>query len=214
MNEYRLALLRLSATIEAVFNGINEPITCAKRCSACCFEPVYSTQTEVRLMLKAVHEGDTPFTMDELRTRVESWVLHFTTGGFDKHERVDAHEYRAAHIRCPMLHGKKDFRSSCGVYDDRPAGCRMHYTRMERTGCEDLEKRKHQDYVDVGGSAEHIPPLLDSLLNLGFAAREAEDGGAVVTDHLGVLLAQALDIPCPDSATRRADHIPARPSNE
>ena len=202
MSEYHLALLHLSETMDAVFESTKEPITCQKRCSSCCFEPVYVSQPEINLMLKAVDDGATPYTREELFAATEAWVKTFVSAGFLTQERVSAHDYRAAHVRCPLLFGKKDYRGTCGVYDVRPAGCRMHFTRGERTGCEDLEKRKDQKYIDVVGTAMQARPIADALINIAMKARDEQEGGGVASDHLGIMLAQALGIPCPDSAAR------------
>lgn len=194
------ALNDLTVTVSTVFKHSDQPPpTCGANCGACCYEPVYATWAEATLIISTIRSlpnGEAGIKMVKLS--VQHWIKAFEESDLHHQDRPKAIEYRRLFLACPFLTADQN----CDVYAVRPGGCRMHFTNGDPSWCGNLEKRTEQSYVDVEGTALVIPPLLDAIMAL---AREAiaidpEAEG----DHLGVMLAEVLDLnPEPSGARTR-----------
>lgn len=152
------------------------PVACrGAGCSWCCSEPVYATKAEAKLLAHRVRELP---TLE--RQRIEVDLLRvlglLQASPLWSQELPAATEYMRLQLPCPLL--TADGR--CGVYEDRPAGCRMHFARKPpEPYCADVEYRPHQQHIATGLYAK------DKLLAV------AAHGDADF-DHLVVLLANEL----------------------
>lgn len=175
--------------------------TCAKGCSACCYEPVYAERSEAQLLASAVLRLPADVRARVL-VRAKAWATRFRASPLLKEERPAVMAYRALRLPCPLLEG-----GECLVYDDRPFGCRAHVAFGPREGCEDDAKRPDQVFME---NNDFMAGAITAL-----AAGLARDGRAeLLMDHLGALLAEAMLGERVESEARRLLRLTFEPEKQ
>ena len=116
--------------------GIVPP--CGKGCAWCCRLPVHATEPEGALAAKYIEENFKTKDKSVVIGRMRGWLSWYKESGL-----------RSERVECPFL---KD--SSCSIYDVRPMGCRVHYSKDA-----DCCRRAME-----AGSLFYEPPLVDEVL--------------------------------------------------
>lgn len=149
---------------------------CQKGCNACCDEAAYADKNDIAAML-AILPAD---QIEALKLRVLEW-MQSTTEVRHTEELIDAHKYRSLKITCPMLSPETGL---CLAYECRPMGCRTFAAIGNPEHCKQPE-RKHQKFVVFNKKTEY------AIMREYFLQCLQYDG-AIVMDHIGVLLFEAL----------------------
>lgn len=144
------------------------PVTCARGCSACCYEPVYVYEKEARHLF----DGIPAEHLEEVKAKVVEWHKQFISSAVFQAKEPGVVDYLRLRLPCPLLH-----ENQCLVYDRRPTGCRLHLALGPKTLCENLNKRLTQRYAQSPEGSTMV----------GVAALEACKG-RLEADHLGVFL--------------------------
>lgn len=142
-------------------------VTCQRGCSACCWEPCYTSPAEARLALSKVPAPERADVVQ--RTRL--WLAKAQKSGILEVPEPHVMAYKAVGLACPLL---KD--NLCLTYAHRPFACRSHCA----VGPSDLCRinRLNQTYT-------HSPEMVWSTGCDIFM-------GSGAGDHLGVWLARLL----------------------
>lgn len=142
---------------------------CREGCCHCCYEPAYATNHEIDDILSTMTEPE----KDRLSERVRAWVDKVR--GLLGQRLPNAIPYRRLNAPCPML-----VDGRCSVYALRPFGCRIFFAKEKAENCA-MPARKHQQFVFFSPDvfADAVGAML--VRNQG-----------VVSDHIGVLLAERL----------------------
>lgn len=149
---------------------------CFKGCNACCEEAAYCDRNDVAAMLAMLDAVQ----IEALKLRVIEWMQR-TTPVRSEEEQIDAHKYRAMRIKCPMLCPDTGL---CLAYACRPMGCRTFCAIGKAEDCQ-IPARKNQKFIQFNKQTEAIimrQYFIDCLTN----------DGAIVMDHIGVLLFEKL----------------------
>lgn len=166
---YHTFVDRLQALLRTHAADCGQSVTCARCCSACCFEPVYVHEKEARHAFERVPAEHA----DGVRQRAVAW-FEAAAQALRSRAEINVVEYRKLRAACPFLH-----EHQCLVYDARPTGCRLHLALGPRERCEQDELRPSQQYASSP----------EGLTMVGIAALEACKG-KLETDHLGVFIYQ------------------------
>jgi Fe-S-cluster containining protein len=162
---------------ESAKNG--HPITCkVKGCFACCNDPLYVSDSEVKHMLDGYGE------------KAKNKVAALTAKAIDKlkptglldMDEPPVMKWREQNITCPFL----DIYGHCSVYERRPIGCRSHMAVGPAEWCD--TNRENQKYP----MSDELSAVQGSMI----LAAHMKIGGPIIHDNLLALLAnQLLDDP-------------------
>lgn len=149
---------------------------CSKGCNACCEEPAYCDVNEIAAMLALL----APDQIEALKLRVLEWMRSTTAVRYEE-EQIDATKYRQMRVKCPMLCPDTGL---CLAYANRPMGCRTFFATGNPDHCK-LPERTHQKFAifNKNTEAEIMRHYFMDCLN---------QDSAIVLDHIGVLLFEAL----------------------
>jgi Fe-S-cluster containining protein len=162
---------------------MGRPITClGKKCSACCYEPVYADWLEVDHILGRA----TPQLRKQVKQRTVEWLAKVEPSGLLDEQQPNVIKWRELKAACPFLEADE-----CTVYKDRPSACRQHCAVGPVERCVDDSLRGTQLFM--------MSPEVDQKL----AVAMMETGKFLRQDNLGVLLADILLKKNVPSADRR-----------
>ncbi len=193
----------LTTAIDGMVSKARQTLTCKKGCFSCCYESVYVTREEAKLLVDYVRNQGRD-ALDALRAKVKDWMRRFMLSDSWDTNMPAAVAYRSLRLACPIL-GED---GACTAYEVRPIGCRMHMTKFPKAQCEDLTQRSRAKFLDPMGTA-----IAGGHTNVVFAMTEAtiaaSDAESVTLDHLVILMAEALGMPAPPSGSRVNHPMPA-----
>ena len=175
---------------------------CRRGCSYCCFEQVYCSSDEAKLIANAIRARSAK-AVAQVEKALKNWFRMATKelGGMDavlsntskEAGAKTSMEYRAVHLPCPLLD-----LGTCSAYKVRPFSCRTHVSaEPDSSKC-----------VEAYHGAEPAMALLNPAnavkLYSAAMASEAMKGGKLDTSKipaqglLPVLLARELKIDLED----------------
>lgn len=199
------SLEALSVEVDKMAKHLLGPkIACKAGCFACCDEPVYATRAEAALLVEAVRRQG-PEAFDAFRKRVIIWIRKFMVSDLWDVDMPPVVQYRSRRLTCPLLIDGK-----CSAYAYRPMGCRLHLMQGSSKPCEDLTLRSRAKYVEVLATAQRFGHMgVIFAMNEATQASSDPEHGHFVVDNLVVLMAEAMGIAAPPTASRK--NYPAMP---
>lgn len=195
--EYHTFVDRLADLLASHSQEIGSPVTCARGCSACCYEPVYVYEKEARHLFDGVPAEH----LDAVKSKAIEWHNQFTASPEVQAKEPSVVDYLRLRLPCPLLH-----EHQCLAYDRRPTGCRLHLALGPKTLCEDTGKRLTQRYAQSPEGSTMV----------GIAALEACKG-RLEADHLGVFLfefATGIKSPSPSRLSGDIEEKKKRPVSD
>jgi len=168
-----------SFLMDGIIKKQNVPISCARGCAACCYEPLYAEKSEALIAKEALKK--LPHRMQKaVKKRVREWVERFKNSPVFGDRMPHRLKYRAVGLPCPFLDREK---RECMIYDDRPFGCRAHYAVSPAENCS-----------DTTGDREIILAKPGVEVDMVMAKAVFTPGGdeRMVMDHFGLLLGEVF----------------------
>ncbi len=144
---------------------------CKDGCFHCCKEPVYATKDEVIDSLTHEHR-------EEVITNLRKWIATVQPSGLLNVGYPEAIKYRALQAWCPLLKAGR-----CSVYAQRPKECRFFISADAAVCADDTRRNAEAVFGTITAAIEYA-----ALVEI----KKVEDGGTMIADHLGVLLAKHL----------------------